>query len=92
MTKDELAQQVAKKSDITADEAGKIIDAFTWQIKEQLSRGEKVTISGFGSFILSKRGPQTFVNPKTGQKMDLPERNLPHFKAGSDFKKSLREK
>ena len=91
MTKEELVTQVAGESKITKDEALKIIDAFTAQIKEQLSRGEKVNITGFGSFVISKRGPKIFTNPKTGQKTDLPERALPHFKAGVDFKKSLRK-
>lgn len=91
MTKDELIAKVAEKSNITVDEADKVINAFTEQIKEQLSRGEKVTITGFGAFVLSKRGPKIFTNPKTGKKMELPERTLPHFKAGGDFKKNLRK-
>lgn len=89
MTKDELIKAVAIDSNISEDEASKVIDGFTAQIKEQLSRGEKVTIAGFGSFTLSKRGPKTFTNPKTGAVSDLPERSLPHFKANVNFKKDL---
>jgi len=89
MTKDELIAKVAEKSQISVDKADKIISAFTEEIKNQLARGEKVTIPGFGAFILSKRGPKTFVNPKTGIKTELPERNLAHFKAGGNFKKTL---
>jgi len=91
MTKDELIAKVAEKSQISVGQAGKIISAFTEEITNQLARGEKVTIAGFGAFVLSKRGPKTFVNPKTGVKTELPERNLAHFKAGGDFKKTLRK-
>jgi len=91
MTKDELVAATAEKSGITLDEAAKIINAFTEEIKDQLIAGEKVTITGFGTFVLSKRGPKTFVNPKNGQKFDLPERNLPHFKASGDLKKAIRK-
>ena len=90
MTKEELISKVAAESGINEDESEIIINAFTDQIKEQLARGEKVTISGFGTFVLSHRKPKTFINPKTGEKHELPERKLPHFKAGSEFKKSIR--
>lgn len=91
MTKEELVSAVAVDSSISEEEALKIIDAFTKQIKEQLSHGEKVSIAGFGSFVISKRGAKTFVNPKNGQEFEIPERNLPHFKAGGEFKKSLKD-
>ena len=91
MTKDELIAKVAQKSEISVKEAESIINAFTTEIKQQLVKGEKVTIPGFGAFMLSKRGPRTFVNPRNGQTSQLPERNLPHFKAGPLFKKNLRK-
>jgi len=81
---------ISEQSGITTDEAEKVINVFTEQIKEELSNGGKVVIAGFGTFVLSKRGPKTFVNPKTGKATELPERALPHFKASTDFKKNLR--
>lgn len=74
MTKDELAKEVAEKSNITQTEASSIIDAFTTEIKEELSRGGKVNIAGFGSFVLSKHGPQ----------------NVPSFKSSENFKKTVK--
>lgn len=90
MTQEELISQIADKSGISEDEAQKIINAFTDEIKEQLRRGEKVTISGFGTFILSQHKAKSFINPKTGEKQEIPDRVFPHFKAGGDFKKSIR--
>ena len=91
MTKDELISKVAERSGISQQDAEAVINAFTEEIKQQLINGEKVTISGFGTFVLSQRKAKTFVNPKTGLKHDLPERNLPHFKADGDFKKNIRK-
>jgi DNA-binding protein HU-beta len=89
MTKEQLIAAVSEHASITQEEAGKVIDAITEEIKEELSRGGKVVIAGFGTFVISQRGEKTFVNPKTGQTSKLPERALPHFKASADFKKNL---
>lgn len=89
MEKGELISEVAKTSGISEEEALKVIDAFTDTIKESLIKGEKITISGFGTFSLSKRKPREFVNPKTQQVHSIPERFLPHFKAGRNFRKQV---
>lgn len=90
MEKDELINQVAEKAQISAEEATKVTDAFIAAIKEGLLSGEKVTISGFGTFSLNKRKAQTFTNPKTQKVHEIPERVLPHFKAGTNLKNSLK--
>lgn len=90
MEKEELIAQVAQKAEITEDEATKILDAFISSIKEGLVKGEKVTILGFGTFSLRKRKALTFLNPKTNQQHDIPERMVPHFKAGTNLQESLK--
>lgn len=90
MNKDELVKSLANKTNITEDQSLAVINAFVDEIKKQLSSGEKVTIAGFGTFVLSKRGPKEFVNPKTGKTHSLPERYLPHFKAGDGLQKNLK--
>jgi len=91
MTKEELVKKVAEKSGISENEALAVINVFTDQIKERLSKGEKVNITGFGTFVLSERKAKTFINPKTGNSHDIPERVLPHFKPSGGFKKSFRQ-
>ena len=86
MEKTELITEVAKDTGIAEEEAGKIIEAFISTIKEGLSRGEKVTISGFGTFSLSKRKERDFLNPRTKKLHKIPEKFLPNFKAGRNFK------
>ncbi len=92
MNKDELIDQVSKKVDLSEEEVSKILDGFTSSIKEGLLKGEKVTISGFGTFTLSKRKSTTFLNPKTKETHEIPERDVPHFKAGKDLKSKLQDK
>lgn len=86
MEQNQLISEVAKESGISEEEASKIINAFISTIKEGLTRGEKVTISGFGTFSLAKRKARDFLNPKTGKVHNIPEKNLPFFKAGRNFK------
>ena len=86
MEKPELISAVAKAAEISEEDATKIIDAFVTEIKNGLSNGEKVSISGFGTFLLSKRRAKKFINPKTKQIHQIPEKVLPQFRAGSDFK------
>ena len=87
MEQSELISEVGKVANISEEDAKKIIDAFVEAIKEGLSRGEKVTISGFGTFSLTKRKAREFLNPKTRQVHSLPEKSFPLFKAGSNFRK-----
>lgn len=89
MEQQELISEVAKESGISEEEASKIIEVFIETIKEGLSRGEKVTISGFGTFSLAKRKAREFLNPKTRQVHNIPEKNMPFFKAGRNFRNSI---
>lgn len=59
MTKEELVGEIAKKTGFATSEVNQVIDAFTEQIKSQLAQGEKIQISGFGSFILTKRSDKS---------------------------------
>jgi len=88
MQKPELISAVAKEAGVSEEEATKIIDAFVAEIKDGLTKGEKVTISGFGTFLLSRRRAKTFINPRTKQTHQIPEKMLPQFRAGTDFNTS----
>lgn len=89
MEQQELISEVAKEAGISEEEASKIIEVFIETIKEGLSRGEKVTISGFGTFSLAKRKAREFLNPKTRQIHNIPEKNMPFFKAGRSFRNNI---
>jgi len=87
MEKTELIVEVANQAGVSEEETTKILDCFVSTIKEGLSRGEKVTISGFGTFSLAKRKAREFLNPKTRQVHSIPEKFLPFFKAGTNLKR-----
>ena len=74
-----FANLVTKDADISVKE---IIDAVT----QALAKGDRVEIRGFGSFALNYRPPRTGRNPKTGEKVQVPEKHVPHFKAGKEMR------
>ncbi len=87
MTKSELIalianrfpQLVAKDTDLSVKV---IIDA----ISDNLAIGERIEIRGFGSFSLNYRPPRLGRNPKTGAKVQVPKKYVPHFKAGKELR------
>jgi integration host factor subunit beta len=90
MTKSELIvrlaarfpQLVAKDADFAVK---MILDAMT----SALSRGDRIEIRGFGSFALNYRPPRTGRNPKSGERVQVPEKHVPHFKAGKELRERV---
>jgi len=62
-----------------------ILDAMT----DALARGDRIEIRGFGSFALNYRPPRTGRNPKSGDKVHVPEKYVPHFKAGKELRERV---
>jgi DNA-binding protein HU-beta len=91
MTKDSLADAISKKLNLSKKQALLFLEAFLDIILETLAKGEKVNISGFGSFSVSHRKSRPGVNPRTGEKITIPEMKLPKFQAGKRFKEALRK-
>ena len=60
-------------------------------IQSEVVAGNKVTITGFGTFEQIERAARTGVNPQNGEKLDIPASKGVHFKAGAGFKKAVRE-
>lgn len=86
MNKKELAAQVANKNAISLNEATDVIEAVINTIGESLKEGEDVRITGFGTFQVKKRAPREGRNPRTGEKLQIPESNVPSFKASKTLK------
>ncbi len=91
MTKAELIEKVAKKTNATKTETKKIIDAAVEEIMETVAAGNKVGFAGFGTFYVSKRSARMGRNPRTGEKLQISEFNLPSFKCGKVFKEKVNE-
>lgn len=92
MNKKELASIVAEKVAIEVSDTNKVIESTFGVIKETLGKGEKVEISGFGSFEAKLREARTGRNPQTGEVIQIPASVAPSFKAGKAFKDYLKER
>lgn len=90
MTKNELIEKVGKKSYLTKRAAGDAVNHTFDIIKEALSRGDKVVISGFGTFLLRARSARRGRNPQTGQPIQIPSRKTPGFTAGKTLKRHIK--
>ena len=90
MTKTELIAKIAEKVGISKKLAAECVNAFTSAVVAGVKKDGEVRIQGFGTFKLSRRAAREGVNPQNpSQKIRIPARNVPTFKAGSDFKKSV---
>lgn len=91
MTKQDLVNYAAQKAGVTKKDAGAVLDSIIEAITKSLKKGDNVTVTGFGTFRVSKRAARTGVNPRNpGQKIKIPAMKLPAFKAGKSLKDAVR--
>jgi DNA-binding protein HU-beta len=89
MTKSDLIERLAGKGDLTRPRAEELLDYLLNDVTEALKKGEKVNISGFGTFTVSNRKARTGRNPKTGEPIEIPASRSAKFKAGKTLKEAL---
>lgn len=90
MNKMELVSAIAEKSDLSKRDAEAALNAFTDIVAEELKKGEKIQLVGFGTFEVSERAERTGRNPQTGEKMVIPASKMPKFKVGKLLKDSIK--
>ncbi|MHB1538973.1 MAG: HU family DNA-binding protein [Solirubrobacteraceae bacterium] len=90
MTKSELVDQVAARTDLSRQDAGRAVDAVVATIEDALRRGSEVNITGFGKFHVSDRGPRSGVNPRTGERIQIAASKVPRFSPGSALKTAVK--
>ena len=87
MTKSDLVQTLSEKiSTLTKKECEVIVDTVFHNMRDALHRGEKIEIRGFGSFTVRVRRAKEGRNPKTGEKVSIPEKRIPFFKVGKELR------
>ena len=89
MNKAELIAAVADRADMSRKDAEAVLKAFTDVVAEELKKGEKVQLVGFGTFEVSERAARTGRNPHTGEEMIIAASKAPKFKAGKALKDSV---
>ena len=86
MNKTELVVAMAEKTELSKKDAEKALKAFTDVVAEELAKGEKIQLVGFGTFEVVERPAREGRNPKTGESMKIAASKAPKFKAGKALK------
>jgi len=86
MNKAELLAAMAEKAELSKKDSEKALKAFVDVVTEELVKGEKVQLVGFGTFEVSERPAREGRNPQTGEAMNIPASKAPKFKAGKALK------
>jgi len=91
MTKGDIVNAVAQQTGVTKKSAADVLEALLQIIADALAKGEKVTLTGFGTFLVSHRAARSGVNPrKPSEKIKIPAMKLPAFRAGKTLKEAVR--
>ena len=89
MNKAELVAAIAEKTELSKKDSEKALKAFIDVVTEELKKGEKVQLVGFGTFETSKRAAREGRNPQTGATMKIAASVAPKFKAGKSLKEAM---
>ena len=89
MNRVELVAAIAEQTELSKKDAEKALKAFTDVITEELKKGGKIQLVGFGTFEVSERAAREGRNPQTGKTMTIAASKAPRFKAGKALKDAL---
>ena len=90
MTRSGLIAKLAERySQLLAKDAELAVKVILEMMSAALARGGRIEIRGFGSFALNYRPPRTGRNPKSGEKVQVPAKYVPHFKAGKELRERV---
>jgi len=90
MTKGKLIASVGKEAKLSKASAEKAINAFTNTVIKALKKGDKLALTGFGTFSVAKRRARTGRNPQTGKEIRIPATRVAKFKAGNLLKSAVK--
>ena len=90
MTKAELIASIGKEAKVSKASAEKTLNAFTNAVMKALKKGDKLTLTGFGTFSVAKRRARMGRNPQTGKEIKIPATRVAKFKAGNLLKRSVK--
>ena len=89
MNKTEFIAAIAEEAGLSKTDAAKAVKAFTDVVVEEMKKGEKIQLVGFGTVEVSKRPERQGINPATKEKITIAAANVPKFKAGAALKNAL---
>jgi len=90
MTKQKLIEVLSSETAMTKRQVETVLVAFARTVEATVAKGEKVNLTGFGTFDLGTRAARRGVNPQTGKEIQIPAMPMPRFRAGKRFKETIR--
>jgi len=90
VNKDSLVDAISAQMDLSKKDIEAVINGLTDKITEEIRTGNKVTLTGFGTFRVSARAAREGINPQTKERITIPAMNVPKFTAGKSLKEAVR--
>jgi DNA-binding protein HU-beta len=89
VNKSTLVMEVVKRTGVPRPDAAQVVDAALTLIRERVSRGQRVSLAGFGTFERVRRNARIGRNPRTREAVKIPARNAPSFRPSAGFRQSV---
>ena len=90
MNKDSLISAISEKTELSKKDIGLVLETFEEVVTKALRNDEKVTLTGFGTFRISKRSERAGINPQTKERIQIPAMSIPKFTAGKALKEAVK--
>ncbi len=90
INKDALVTAISTKTDLSKKDVEMVIDSMVEVVTKSLKAGDKVTLTGFGTFRVSDRAAREGINPQTKAKIQIPAMTVPKFTAGKALKEAVK--
>ncbi len=90
MTKAQFIQNVSKKVKLSKAQTAKIMDALLGELQGLLKKGDSIALTGFGTFLVTRRKARKGRNPRTGEPMKIPATKVPRFRPGKHLKAAVK--
>ncbi len=90
MNKDALISAISEKTELSKKDIATVLETFEEVVTKALRNDEKVTLTGFGTFRVSKRAERAGINPQTKEKIQIPAMSIPKFTAGKALKEAIK--
>ncbi len=90
VNKDALVHAIMAKTDLSKKDVEAVVESFVDEVTSELRKGNKVTLTGFGTFRVSARAAREGINPQTKAKITIPAMTVPKFTAGKALKEAVK--
>jgi len=92
VSKSDLIEKMADELSLSRNKVKQVLNVFIESVQQEVAQGKKVSLIGFGSFSAINQSERVGMNPKTGEKVNIPSKTIPKFKAGKDFRKIVNKR